>query len=68
MIIVQPNTSGPGSYLYLVFGVGQVVLSFEKSSSIPSDVVPVHVAAIEEIAARTLVVGSGVVVPSHTFK
>ena len=57
MIIVQPNTSGPGSYLYLVFGVGQVVLAFEKSSSIPSDVVPVHVAAIEEIAARTLVVG-----------
>ena len=54
---MQPNTSGPGSYLYLVFGVGQVVLAFEKSSSIPSDVVPVHVVAIEEIAARTLVVG-----------
>ena len=61
MIIVQPKTSGLGSYD--VFGVGQVVLAFEKTSSILSDVVPVHVAAIEEIAATTLVVGQVVLWP-----
>lgn len=57
--MVQPKLTGPG---YDVLGVGQVV-RLQENDNVPHDVVPVFVAAVEEIACNMLSVGQVVLWP-----
>lgn len=57
MILVQPKVPAViGQATYDVLGVGQVV-GTEQGASIPADMAPVHIAAVEEIARGKLLVG-----------
>jgi len=57
--MVEPKLPGPG---YEALGVGQVV-RLQENISVPHDVVPVFVAAVEEIACNKLTVGQVVLWP-----
>ena len=57
--MIQPKLPGPG---YEVLGVGQVV-RLPENDSVPHDVVPVFIAAVEEIACDQLKVGQVVLWP-----
>ena len=63
MIIVQPRVpAASGQLSYDVLGVGQIT-DVPQSVSIPSDMAPVHVAAVEEITGNKLSVGQVVLWP-----
>ena len=62
MVMVQPKVTPIEQATYDVLGVGQVV-EIQEGSSIPDDMVPVHVAAVEQMAGSQLAVGQVVLWP-----